>query len=244
MARELLAVGWDVGGWRGDKQAVAVCCAGQGKAQWLGDQVRFRITKPQDKGGTLEALVHLAWPEAPHDLWDRYRPVLAIDAPLGFPKAFVDLLNGKSPVIPLAYRETDRHIHKTFTKKPLSASFDRLGNNATVAISFARHWGARMLPFDEDDGHSPLIIEVYPALVKQPKSPICYRTIRRLLPRGLKANSDEHDAAVCAIMALAFGLKGQRDWLPKLERPNGHIERDVTRTEGWIYYAPRDWLED
>jgi hypothetical protein len=65
MAGELLAVGWDAGGWRGDKQAVAVCRAGQGKVDWLGRQVRFKITGLQDKSGTLEALVRLAWSEAP-----------------------------------------------------------------------------------------------------------------------------------------------------------------------------------
>ena len=35
---------------------------------------------------------------------------------------------------PLAYRETDRHIYRTFLKRPLSGSFDKLGNNATVAM--------------------------------------------------------------------------------------------------------------
>jgi hypothetical protein len=104
--------------------------------------------------------------------------------------------------------------------------------------------GARILPFDQDDGHSPLIVEVYPALVKRPKTRTCYKRIRRLLPGGLKANSDEHDAAICAVLALAFGLKGQRNWLPKLQGPHGQIGRDLARTEGWIYYASRDWLED
>jgi hypothetical protein len=67
---------------------------------------------------------------------------------LGFPVAFSELLAQRStpsfdpsgPEIenPLAYRETDRQIYRTFRKKPLSGSFDKLGNNATVAMVHTR----------------------------------------------------------------------------------------------------------
>ena len=68
------------------------------------------------------------------------------------PLAFTELLARRStPLIhpmdaeldnPLAYRETDRHIYRTFLKKPLSGSFHKLGNNATVAmVHINRYWG-------------------------------------------------------------------------------------------------------
>lgn len=76
--------------------------------------------------------------------------VVAIDAPLGFPRAFVRFLSGDEPaeiLCPdreieslLAYREKDRHVYGVFGKKPLSAAFDKLGNNATVAMAHVRRW--------------------------------------------------------------------------------------------------------
>ena len=71
---------------------------------------------------------------------------------------------------PLAYRETDRHVYRAFGKKPLSGSFDKLGNNATVAMVYTRRLSAtgqlRVMPFDEPLIGIPTAIEVYPALLK------------------------------------------------------------------------------
>ena len=68
---------------------------------------------------------------------------VAIDAPLAFPNKFRNLLSGKALVqtVPvteienrLAYRDCERWVEKQFGKKPLSATFDKLGNNASLAI--------------------------------------------------------------------------------------------------------------
>ena len=73
------------------------------------------------------------------------RVSLAIDAPLAFPRAFHGLLQGKlateqvpedEMTNPYAYRDCERWLHEQYGKKPMSASFDKLGNNATLAAVY------------------------------------------------------------------------------------------------------------
>jgi hypothetical protein len=251
--KQLLAVGWDVGGWVGRKQAVAVAALGPNGVEWQGTATAFRLADLPTADWSLLHLIRKAWPDAPEDVVERHRVVLAIDAPLGFPSAFTQLLTtGEVPPFapnapeidnPLAYRACDRHIFRAFGKKPLSASFDKLGNNATVAMHHARRLArlhnARVLPFDTPDDTAHAIIEVYPALSKVPRDTCCYAPVQRLLPDGSVAATDECDACICALMALAFGLNGTWAELPPLVAPTGS---GAVENEGWIYHAPREWL--
>jgi hypothetical protein len=255
--KDVLAVGWDVGGWRGSKQAVAVTTWERGAPEWPGEACCLKLADlPADWG--LQDLVRLAWQDAPGDLLQRYRVVLAIDAPLGFPIAFADLLAGKpAPSFgpdggeidnPLAYRVTDRHVFEQFKKKPLSASFDKLGNNATVAMVHTRRLRAkgqlRVPPFDAVEDGIATGIEVYPALVKQKRTHgdreklRCIPRVEEMLPSGMKPG-DECDACVCALMALAFGHAGRANGLPTLieSRP---VTEQIGR-EGWIYHPDPSW---
>src|SRR5262249_41762003 len=126
-----LGIGWDVGGWRGKAQGLAVVEWNGRSPQWLGSSTCFSLSKLKDDW-SLDDLLRCAWPEAPTNILEHRRVVLAIDAPLGLPIAFRDLLTGVAiPCVdlgareienPLAYRETDRDIYHTFQrKKPLSA---------------------------------------------------------------------------------------------------------------------------
>jgi hypothetical protein len=145
---------------------------------------------------------------------------------------------------PLAYRETDRHIYRTFRKKPLSGSFDKLGNNATVAMVHTRRLSTagqlRVAPFDEPQIGIPTAIEVYPALLKRKKrisdqsAAECFPTVGALLPRNVSDGTDECDACLCALLALAYGYRGQFVGLPTIQGPTDAIEE--TKHEGWIFY--------
>src|SRR5205809_1037073 len=86
--RPVLAVGWDVGGWIGGKQAIAVATDGP---RWLGSATTFRLAEFENPCG-LEKLIQRAWPDAPPTVLSEFQCVVAVDAPLGFPKAFKDLL--------------------------------------------------------------------------------------------------------------------------------------------------------
>jgi hypothetical protein len=251
--KQLLAVGWDVGGWVGRKQAVAVAALGPGGVEWRGTARAFRLADLPCPRWSLLDLIRMAWPDGPEDTVERHRVVLAIDAPLGFPSAFTQLLTTgevrhsrptrRRLTTPSPIGRATGTSSEPFGKKPLSASFDKLGNNATVAMHhatrLARLHNARVLPFDTPDDTAHTIIEVYPALSKVPKDTCCYPGIQRLLPHGAVAATDECDACICALMALAFGLNGTWAELPPLVAPTGS---GAVENEGWIYHAPREWL--
>lgn len=255
--KPVLAIGWDVGGWVGKKQAVAVARWANGRPEWLGKPQGFRLNS-LGRDWSLIDLARVGWPEAPHDILNNQRVVLAIDAPLAFPTAFAELLAGAAtPTFdaggpemhnPFAYRVTDRNIFDTFKKKPLSASFDKLGNNATVAMVHTRRLRERghlrVPPFDDVEDGIPIGIEVYPALVKLKRAHgdqealRCNPSVEKLLPTGLLPG-DECDACICALMALAFGHAGRIADVPTM-RPAGAIDR-TTRREGLIYYPSLPW---
>ena len=258
MRQPVLGVGWDVGGWIGRKQAVAIAEWKDHSAQWLATPTCFSIGQLGERWG-VDDLVRCAWPDAPSEILESREVVMAIDAPLGFPVAFSELLAQRStpsfdpsgPEIenPLAYRETDRHIYRTFRKKPLSGSFDKLGNNATVAMVHTRRLSTagqlRVAPFDEPQIGIPTAIEVYPALLKRKKrignkyAPECLPTVHGLLPRGVSDGTDECDACLCALLALAYGYRGQIVGLPTIQGPTGAIAE--IKREGWIFYSASDW---
>ena len=119
----------------------------------------------------MDDLVRCAWPEAPSEILQSHELVMAIDAPLGFPVAFSELLAGRStPSVdprnaeidnPLAYRETDRPIYRTFGKKPLSASHGsgvspvlRLARSSRNAALAERQWYRETRSW-ETSPHSP-----------------------------------------------------------------------------------------
>jgi predicted nuclease with RNAse H fold len=251
----VLGIGWDVGGWIGRKQGVAVATFGRDGLQWRGHPRAFRLKDLGSRDWSLLDLIRVAWSGAPNELLGQHRMVLAIDAPLGFPRAFARLLaGGEAPAFnpdgneidnPLAYRVCDRHVFDVLGKKPLSASFDKLGNNATVAMHHARRLArlhsARVLPFDAPDDAAVSIIEVYPALAKVPKDTCCHPPLQRLLPGDVVASTDECDACICALLALAFGANGTEPTLPRLVGPAPDALA-AAREEGWIYYAAPEWL--
>jgi hypothetical protein len=114
--KDVLEIGWDVGGWVGKKQAVAVARWTDGRLDWLGRAACFKLATLRPDWG-LGDLVQQTWSDAPKDVLARHRIVLAIDAPLGFPTAFADLLAGRATPAsprtawrPLAYRDRPPHL--------------------------------------------------------------------------------------------------------------------------------------
>ena len=245
-----LGIGWDVGGWRGNKNAVAM-------AMWNGtgvDWVAVKRRKLPGVGATFaEFLEHFLGSEAKLRLEqavDRKVPVvLAIDAPLGLPTAFVDSLKhpadtqfesdfAKGGFIdnPLAFRETDRTVAEIFEKTPLSATFDKLGNPASVARWYVQQWtrtGARpSFKMMVKKGKPPFsLIEVYPALAKEmpQKASAPCTGYRKSIKRAAPKNEDEKDAMLCALIALAY-RRGDGRKLPKLCVAGGN------KDEGAIWY--------
>lgn len=257
--RPVLGVGWDVGGWHGSKHAVAVALIEDDILHWQGTPSIFSIAKLHQAGGSPTELIRLAWPEAPDDILDRYRVTIAIDAPLGFPELFTQLLVsgdvldveiGSFYENPLAFRRTDRWVYGTFGKRPLSAPFDKLGNNAVAAIIHARKWsqehGFQMVPQHGPRSTNHTIIEVYPALVKRADTVDheCHERFAQLLPAKVIQGTDQGDAAICAVLAASYGARTSEadNALPPLIDPPAEIPHSTLEAEGWIYPVPIEWL--
>lgn len=256
----------------GTRQGVAVVQVHPGSGvEWLGRPTAFQMPL----GRLLAPADLLDHAGVSPDVLDDHQVVIAVDAPLGFPVNLCRFLTGwpygatDSTVSvsrpereidnPLAYRETDRHIHERFRlvhngvvtrqpKKPLSPTFDKLGNNATVAIAHVRTWrehhGFVVRPMDDPGGHHPrIVIEVYPALVKEKRTGArgervqsWFKDLMGEIPGGVEEPSDEFDAAICAVLGASYAARGSG--LPRLVEPESVMPQGAVETvkrEGWIY---------
>jgi predicted nuclease with RNAse H fold len=252
----IIGIGWDVGGWMGGKHglAVAVCNEKDAQIEWLGTTV---FSLPQDGVLTPDFMIKsvLKHPNEKGatdiDNIDITKIIIGIDAPLGFPYTYKKMINGEfiffnKPMREienrLAYRDTERYIYEAFGKKPLSGTFDRLGNNSTVAIYYAQMWcrnyGYAIHPITETDDERKVIIEVYPGLVKSNQKGRALSPVLELIPEGVKEGTDEYDAVICALMAIAYGAEGRLSSLPKVVGPFGKWIESA-KNEGWIYHLKK-----
>ena len=122
-------------------------------------------------------------------------------------------------------------MKEIFEKTPLSATFDKLGNPASVARWYVQQWtrtGARphfkmMVSKAKPPPFS--LIEVYPALAKvmpQKKSKAC-AGYKKIIKRVAQRNEDEKDAVLCAALALAY-RRGDSKKLPRLDVATGGLK--------------------
>jgi len=237
-----------VRGWLGPKQATAVARLrlGSREVEWLGVSEPFRFTVGSSPGFTVLSEPAVG-AEVSEELFSSPKLSIAIDAPLSFPNDFRSLLDGKwaGQVVPskeienrLAYRACERWVKREFNKKPLSAPFDKLGNNATLAMSVAgqlQREGFMLVP--QATKHAVrAVIEVYPGLVKTGLKKVApvIPELERHIPRELEVGTDRYDAAICALLALLFLGGGAELGLPDLEP----FPDDADPEEGWIFALP------
>lgn len=236
----ILGIGWDVGGWMGKKNAFAFSQFDVEKKDFSFLGKAFHTTVPSSGKFDIKKLAE----EQDIHFEDYDKIVIGIDAPLGLPRGFKDLIQGKIKdtgkpekeiYSPYAYRETERHLYGKFKKKALSAAFDKIGNNLTLALHQAHFWnkeyGFNIHPQQAQEDDSRIMIEVYPALAKMEGiynkiSPY----IHHLKPT---CNDDEWDACICSFIATVHGsgtrfLDNFQTQLPPQD--------EVTKEEGWVYY--------
>jgi predicted nuclease with RNAse H fold len=246
---EIIAIGWDVRGWQSRAQAVAFAALDDSGLSWpaLAPAFAFETGRRPGPDRLVDATGN---PDLARRIEHAARVVVAIDAPLAFPRAFTALLLGRGRPRrmpseienPLAYRDCDRWIRRAHGKKPLSASYDRLGNPATLAMAvcFAlRDAGYRVVPIDGGPSDRS-VIEVYPGVHKRGSSRIdaAIEPLARHLPDEVEPGSDLYDAAICALLGVVFAGGAERLGLPGLEGP----EDDHPTDEGWIYALAADYV--
>ena len=239
-------VGWDVGAWKcsekGKSCDAIVWAREEGSSSALrsklqvnefigniGEKVDFqKITVPQ----ILQNLI----PKMGGDD-DVY---IAIDAALGWPCEFMNLLNGKSDYMPnldekifsnrFLYRETERYVYNQTKPKvlPKTTVGDRIGGHSAKIISILKRSG--LTPNNEgvwnpqDDFVINLkVLETYPAAVRQV---ISKETPSTIFEYGNNKRSDYYDAVYCMYIAYKY-CKCRREL---------HCPQQDVSLEGWIWF--------
>lgn len=236
-------IGWDVGGWNCDKNPnsrdalVVLDGAGARIGQpWRGN-LRQTLNSASTAADFLTAILTLCkLPAEAHA-----RATIAIDAPLGFPDAFSQLITGgaalsqigQSAANPYLYRATERRLVAEGVT-PLSAVKDMIGSQSTKAMHAVARHTSRITPGVWSDGAHITLIETYPALCRSRARGM----FDDLAAATTARETDILDAEVCAQIARAFVQRP--DWL---EPP----PTDVPPAEGWIWaplpQTPRDEVQ-
>ncbi len=256
---EIFYIGWDVGAWSCDKNRKsrdAIVVLDQDRCQvgktWHGNLrviIEAGAEAAESAGEFAKRLLGACdvTSSASH-----IRCVLAIDAPLGFPIAFQNLIVGGEAVTTpskgkrskerksIDNRYLFRKTEQLLTKRPLSAIQDMIGSQATKAMHTLACFNLRRVECGvwADIARTVMAIETYP-------SP-CYSSeiVRKYLPANLQPDGkspkgltkDVSDAYVCALVASFFG-----ETLNPSER-YGFLEgpgSDIPCSEGWIW-LPKD----
>ncbi|MBE0576858.1 MAG: hypothetical protein IH613_13295 [Desulfuromonadales bacterium] len=244
-------IGWDVGGWNCDtnprsRDAIVILDSAQEVlgAPWRGN-LRRTINEAKSTRDWLVRLFSLCQVELP----DSTRAILAIDTPLGFSQAFIQLVTKlkcetqicQSDSNPYLFRKTEQFLFE-HGLAPLSAIKDMIGSQATKGM----HVLARFAPKVAQcgvwvDSDLLTIIEAYPSSCKG--SALMDDLLRKFLVaecidppmkqwvEGLD-HPDKVDALICALLAHVFTFQQS-----ELAAPPEAI--DVK--EGWIW-VPRDGL--
>lgn len=227
-----IGIGWDVGGWNCDKNsssrdAIVIVdedCRPIGKP-WRGNLARV-IAKSSNSEDFVRALFELCQLEP---FTSVPSITIAVDAPLGFPTALIELVThgsltdviGASSMNPYLFRFTERQIAQSGAT-PLSSVKDMIGSQSTKAIHAVR----KFTPFERDigvwtDGQRFTAIETYPAA--------CRRNVPGIdeaVPVLSNAHVDIRDAGVCAVIAYWFQSR------PEILKPP---PSECPRAEGWIW---------
>lgn len=224
-------IGWDVGGWNCDKNPnsrdalVVLDDAGERIGQpWRGN-LRETLNTATTAAGFLTAILTLC--KLP--VGTPPRATIAIDAPLGFPAAFAQLITsgealtqiGQSATNPYLYRATERRLMAEGVT-PLSAVKDMIGSQSTKAMHAVARYTHRIAPGVWSDGAHLTLIETYPALCRSRAR----GRFNALATATTAREIDILDAEVCAQIAHAFVQRPE--WL---EPP----PPDVPGSEGWIW---------
>ena len=182
--QKIISIGWDVGGWYGDKNACTVMEYHNGSIQQQ-PPILFDFRGNDSVYGldsiTIDKI--LAPVKDYLELQDNnVKIIIAIDAPLSFSKNFKLLVNRKIDVNnfsnvkknnSIAFRTTEILINNKF-KNCLSPVFDSIGNPTTLAqlvMLKLKSMGFKYIPvdsisYDSIDSSNRIVIEVYPGILR------------------------------------------------------------------------------
>jgi len=225
-------IGWDVGGWNCDKNrasrdAIAILDSGRrivGKP-WRGNLAKhiYEAKTSDEWIDKLFGLCNAVLASKGVDI------TLAVDTPLGFSDAFVDLVASRRATEPSTisgdnaylFRGTERWLYEQGLH-PLSPVKDMIGSQATKGM----HVLAKFAPIScgcgvWTDGGNFEAIESYPSVCRN------HPDILGLLKDQPELNHpDLRDALVCALVAYLFAASPEA-LVPPIE--------GTSINEGWIW---------
>jgi hypothetical protein len=238
-----LYLGWDVGGWNCDRNKSSrdalVVLDDDLKAvgrSWRGN-LRCVINESATSRDFVQRVLALcgAVPTT--------GPVnvrLAIDCPLGFSRAFAQLVTKGVISEPVEESATNRYLFRYTERflfgrglRPLSAVKDMIGSQATKGIQAL----AKFAPVAEScgvwrsrGGRLMRVLEAYPSGCKASR---LVAALRKTVTGECGDTDDERDALTCALIAYLYDARPD-----DLEPPGA----SVPVGEGWIW-LPKDALQ-
>jgi len=237
-------IGWDVGGMHGSNNALCFL-----KPEPAYGWVESTLSIPKQKSSELlaERIVQVILEHKSETI------LLAIDAPLCFPKAFIKQLTQLEEIEsipyetqisnPLAYRHCEFYLQRITGKRPLSPSFDQLTSLVLLVLRVFQLLKDRSelnlfrIPYDGNSIKQGInAFECYPALLKPLKKPLKSGHKKKasfdafVTESGLQlSSSHKMDAQYCALFAVYEHLIHSEPFSVH-HNYNGNLQE-----EGWIY---------
>jgi len=227
-------IGWDVGGWNCDKNpksrdAIVILDANR---KLVGRPWRGNLRKVINKHSTTYDWVVELFKLCRSDISLKDSSVtLAIDTPLGFSEAFLQLATETKPVTsieesctnPYLFRRTERFLFE-HGHTPLSAIKDMIGSQATKGMHVLACYAPKVIDCGVwGDGSLLTAIESYPSPCEKS---VLIKYLRK--PYFELGHSDFEDALTCALVASLFAQR-REDVVPP--------EDNSSNRGGWIWIA-------
>jgi predicted RNase H-like nuclease len=184
------------------------------------------------------------------------RALIAIDAPLGWPKPLADSLVQHlagdyigTAAHELFRRQTDRHVYDTTGKMPLDVGADRIARTAYAALKMLRDIRQQLgkpIPLAWSSTISDVVaIEVYPAATLSTHG-FPYKTYKKIEQRAERQVIIDHLRSVMELPAdtsrlvesadvldAVACLLAAKDFIEGIAMEPGDLDR--ARREGWIW---------
>jgi hypothetical protein len=245
--QDTLFVGWDVGAWNCDdnrksRDALCVLSSAQGLLRRIGLPWRGNVRQALDENIGCDVPLSLI-SECVQPVPPSVTAIIAIDTPLGWPKAMIELVvRGDTDAVPreaaqnpYLFRETERRLFQN-ESRPLSAVRDMIGSQSTKGIHFLAKSGFVRLSTGvwklTPDAACFTAIETYPSPCRRNPSVVAeYEMLRQQddfyahHQEGTEAGKDIEDALICAIVASRF-FRQRACFTPPTTSPE---------EEGWIW---------
>lgn len=221
-------IGWDVGAWNCDKNPISrdaiIILDGDSKivGQWR-NNLTYAINDSTNASDFIKKIFALCGEKA-KDLTN-VSIIMAIDAPLGFPDGFKDLINGKHEINDIGQHKSNPYLFRKTEQllfgndlSPLSPIKDMIGSQSTKAMHVLAKFGIEpngIGVWNYDNWLS--VIETYPSALKK-------LIVNNSLPKDSK--KDILDAWLCAELAILYDTQ-----IEKLNKPLPTI----SKSEGWIW---------